>query len=226
MSYPLPPQIKQCGHPEIIDLMREVAHMQNGHIAEAMKNMGLTYDLNYGVNIVQLRAMVKKTKLTKAQVIKLWEFNVREARLLAIFIMTEHNFTTKEIIGFSQTLNQLELVEHFSRHVIARTAEPIQIISTLMEGDFWQRLLSIYGAAWCVKLDASDKEKIIELALGIDDGFYHQHPFFIQGVKLMLQHFYALQGYKQKIWEWAEIMAQSNNESVKKAATEFLWLNS
>lgn len=76
---PLPDQLRH--------VKRSLRAMMNGTTSQSMRQKGLTYKLNFGVELPRLRDFAATLPHTRALALSLWSEDIRECRLLAGMLM-------------------------------------------------------------------------------------------------------------------------------------------
>lgn len=92
--------------------------MMNGVTSTAMRERGLDYKLNFGVDIPRLRQLAKKYAPDQALAVALWKENARELKILASLISPPESFTQAE--EWIKDIHQLELAEQVSMNLFSK----------------------------------------------------------------------------------------------------------
>ena len=77
---------------QLRSVKREFRLMMNGITSQSMREKGLTYRTNFGVELPRLKAFSEKLPHTKELASALWKEQVRECRLLAPMLMPATDF--------------------------------------------------------------------------------------------------------------------------------------
>ena len=64
----------------------------NGPVSQSMREKGLTYKVNFGVELPRLREMAEEWPHNYELAAALWKENIRECRLLAGMLMPTEDF--------------------------------------------------------------------------------------------------------------------------------------
>lgn len=73
-------------------IKRSLRGVMNGPVSASMREKGLTYKVNFGVEIPRLREMSEAFPHTPALASALWKEDIRECRLLASMLMPTEDF--------------------------------------------------------------------------------------------------------------------------------------
>ena len=65
----------------------------NGIVSTHQRRQGLDYRINFGVEIPRLKSIAQEYPQDKELAEALWQDNVRECKLMAIFLMPQENYT-------------------------------------------------------------------------------------------------------------------------------------
>ena len=76
--------------------------VMNGITSTSMRNKGLVYKVNFGVELPRLREMAEELPHTYSLATELWKEDIRECRLLAAMLMPtlEPRFTGLTMTGY------------------------------------------------------------------------------------------------------------------------------
>ena len=72
--------------------------MMNGPASQSMREKGVEYHLNWGVPLMELRALAKDIGQDYHLAIALWKEDIRECKILATLVMP-HGRMPKDIAG-------------------------------------------------------------------------------------------------------------------------------
>ncbi len=209
------------------EIIRSIKRHQNGDISDAMKRMGLNYGINYGVSIPQLRQMANQYNADFDLANHLLNTKIREAKILSSMLFNVENITTDQLIEISRKVENMELVEQFSRNMYASITNLNLLLPVLSNGNTWQKLLAVYSASWCVKINAACPTKVVEWGIEQINSYQDNDDKMAQkAVGFLFQSLASINGdYKKQMVILAEKMLKSDNAAVQALAQEFLWLN-
>lgn len=95
--------------------------MQNGQTVESMERMGLHYDRNWGVSIVDLKLFASKVAKNHLLALKLWNKKWRETQILATMLEEPLKATEEQIDFWVKTSEQIEIIEQCAFNVVPYT---------------------------------------------------------------------------------------------------------
>ena len=78
---------------KIREIKKELRLAMNGVVSSIQRNHGLNYKINFGVEIPRLKAIAGKFEKNAELAERLWQDNIRECKMLAIFLMPEDCYT-------------------------------------------------------------------------------------------------------------------------------------
>ena len=101
-------------------LKREFHSMMNGVASGSMRDKGLNYGVNFGVEGVRLVEMSHTLPRESALARALWQQRVRECRLLAPMIYPAEEFSQDVCDAWIDTLQTTEEVQYLSMYLLQR----------------------------------------------------------------------------------------------------------
>lgn len=75
-------------------IKKELRLYMNGVTSAQMRKMGMNYNIIFGVSIPHLKEIAVKFKKESTLARELWKENIRESKLLAIFLLPEEEYTS------------------------------------------------------------------------------------------------------------------------------------
>ncbi len=78
---------------KIREIKQELRAMMNGPISQAMRQRGLTYKVNFGVELPRLQEFAATLPHDRRLALALWQEDIRECRLLAGMLMPPDEFS-------------------------------------------------------------------------------------------------------------------------------------
>lgn len=110
------------------DILRELKVEMNGAVVGAMEDRGLIYPLNYGVSLPTIRNISKKyapnSKLAKL----LYQQQIRELKLAAIYVADVHSITVENLSFWEKGIVNNELAENAGTTIIATSSDCQEIV--------------------------------------------------------------------------------------------------
>ena len=77
---------------KVKDIKKELRLSMNGVVSSIQRNHGLNYKINFGVEIPRLKGIASKFEKDEELAKRLWMDNIRECKMLAIFLMPENGY--------------------------------------------------------------------------------------------------------------------------------------
>lgn len=209
------------------EILKKVKRLQNGDVSRGMTRMGIYYKLNYGVSIPQLRQMANTYVPNNDLAFNLFNKDIREAKIMASMLFDVSNITTKSLMTVSGTIDNVELVEQFSRNVFSNYSDLSALLVELFKGNNWQKVLALYSASWYFKINKTPNPEIIDWSINqISAVQENEDGLYIKGLSFLLQSMASINEEQHlKIVNLAESMLKAEIISAQKLAEEFLWLN-
>lgn len=103
----------------IRSIKKDLRLSMNGVVSTLQRNQGLNYKINFGVEIPRLKGIAAKYEKNKELALALWNDNIRECKMLAIFLMPEEEFH-----GIADKLVQevpyTEIADHLAKEILCR----------------------------------------------------------------------------------------------------------
>lgn len=78
----------------IRNIKKELRLYMNGVTSAQMRKMGMNYNIIFGVSIPHLKEIAAKFTKESTLARELWKENIRESKLLAIFLLPEEEYTS------------------------------------------------------------------------------------------------------------------------------------
>lgn len=92
----------------------------NGPVAASMRAKGLTYKVNFGVELPRLRDMSARWPASRELAEALWAEDVRESRLLAAMLMPADDFAEETAMEWVASMRFAEEAECTAAHLLCR----------------------------------------------------------------------------------------------------------
>ncbi|MBQ8735000.1 MAG: DNA alkylation repair protein [Bacteroidaceae bacterium] len=105
-------------HDKIKEIKKSLRLSMNGIVSAHQRRQGLNYKINFGVEIPRIREIAKRyTKdITLAQ--ELWKDNIRECKILAIYLYPENLFDTETAEKWIAECPFTEIADHLCRTLL------------------------------------------------------------------------------------------------------------
>lgn len=80
-------------HEKTREIKKELRLAMNGVVSTLQRNQGLNYKINFGVEIPRLKAIASKYEKDEELAKRLWQDDIRECKMLAIFLMPAEGYS-------------------------------------------------------------------------------------------------------------------------------------
>ena len=129
---------------QVRDVKRLLRAAMNGPVSQSMREKGLTYRVNFGVELPRLQAMAEELPHTYALAAALWKEDVRECRLLAAILMPTEAFAEDLADVWVEQMHFQEEAEWTVLHLFARLPyASAKVFEWLARDDRWARLCGL-----------------------------------------------------------------------------------
>lgn len=89
----------------------------NGVVSTLQRRQGLNYKINFGVEIPRLKEIASRYTKGKELATALWKENIRECKLLAIYLLPEEEYTTVAESWIAEA-NFTEIADHLAMNIL------------------------------------------------------------------------------------------------------------
>ena len=97
---------------EVLDELRSVS---DSKVLEGMSNFGINNQTALGIKVPILRAIAKRIKKDHQLAQQLWETNIHEARLIALFVADIKQLSEAKIESWLKDFNSWDICDQFCR---------------------------------------------------------------------------------------------------------------
>ena len=98
-------------HQKLKEIKQSFRLLMNGEATRSMREKGIDYHLNWGVNILDLRKMAEVYGKDYHLAIELWKENIRECKILATMIMPPEEMPIEIVDLWMEQTPSLEVAE-------------------------------------------------------------------------------------------------------------------
>jgi hypothetical protein len=98
-------------HQKLKEIKQSFRLLMNGEATRSMREKGIDYHLNWGVNILDLRKMAEEYGKDYHLAIELWKENIRECKILATMIMPPEEMPIEIVDLWMEQTPSLEVAE-------------------------------------------------------------------------------------------------------------------
>ncbi len=99
------------------EIKRSFRLIMNGVVAQSMREKGLHYRLNWGVDLPALKEISKKYGKDYGLAIALWKENIRECKILATLIMPAEEMRPEDVDAWISQTETVEIAEQASMNL-------------------------------------------------------------------------------------------------------------
>lgn len=107
-------------------IKKDLRLAMNGVVSTLQRNQGLNYKINFGVEIPRLKGIVAKYEKDEELAISLWNDNIRECKMLAIFLLPEEcysNIIDKWVAEVPYT----EIADHLAKEILCKIPDIAEV---------------------------------------------------------------------------------------------------
>jgi len=102
-------------------LLKLIKLRQNGDVSDAMREKGISYKLNWGVSVVELRQIAKTLKPDHILALKLWNKQWRETLILATLLDEPDKVSEEQMDFWTKSFENTEIAEQASANLWVHT---------------------------------------------------------------------------------------------------------
>ena len=98
-------------------ILRSIKLRQSGEVAEAMNNSGISYKMNWGVSLLDLKDIAQNYEQDHLLALKLWNKQWRETMILATFLDDPNEITEEQMDFWTKSFENTEIAEQASTNL-------------------------------------------------------------------------------------------------------------
>lgn len=157
-------------------IRRKIRTLMNGVVADSMKEKGLVYKQNFGVDLPHLRELAKKYTANHDLAQRLWALQIRETMIMATLIQPKDSFSESTAEEWLQSVTNIELAEQISMNLLSKLPYKNQFCLKLIKKDeSWSRItgFTLSARLWS-ELEIEQAKELVRLAVenSESDNFY------------------------------------------------------
>lgn len=130
--------------------LHQIIMMQDGNAAKLMNQSCESVELNYGVSVTMIRKFAADIAGQKDLAIKLLQVPMREAKIVASFVLAETELTADEIQLAVEAPAAVDEAEHLAKNILSKHCTQRQFLQ-MIKGTKWQKLAAVHTVSWAVK---------------------------------------------------------------------------
>lgn len=116
-------QIKET----ITAIKKELRLSMNGVISTLQRKQGLDYKINFGVEIPRIKNIASAHDKSRELAITLWNENIRECKLLAIFLMPADRFTVNDANEWIASTRFTEIADNLAMYLLCMIPNAMKV---------------------------------------------------------------------------------------------------
>lgn len=102
----------------IRNIRRDLRLAMNGVVSSSMRNKGVNYKLNFGVDIPRIKGIAERYESSAALAKELWKLDVRELKILSTMLYPVDEFKEKDAIIWASEIPNQEIRENLCRNLL------------------------------------------------------------------------------------------------------------
>lgn len=114
--------MEQDIHQQILEIKKSLRLSMNGVVSAHYRKQGLDYKINFGVEIPRIKGIAANFDKSKELAIALWKENIRECKMLAIFLMPADKFTIDEAEEWIASARFTEIADNIVINLLPKEA--------------------------------------------------------------------------------------------------------
>ncbi len=143
----------------------------NGVVSSSMRDKGVDYKMNFGVDIPRLKGIAEKYETNAALAKELWKLDVRELKILSTMLYPVDEFTVENANEWVNEMPNQEIREHLCRNLLQELPFADELVQNwVVDSNATVRLTGLWLYVRLLLIEADvlkriDKLPIIEKAL-------------------------------------------------------------
>lgn len=188
---------------------------RNATNIEGMGRFGIVTDTALGISNADLRQLARKIKRNHARALKLWQSNIREARLLASYTAEPKKLTLEEARTWANDFNSWEIVDGVADLFADTGLWPVLISEFAADEREFVRRTAFSMIAWCaVHLKKEPDENILAFLPLIERHSSDPRNFVKKAVNWALRNIGKRNtNCRKPAWKLAEKLAASDDKT-------------
>lgn len=121
-------------HQTIKEIKKQFRLSMNGVVSTHQRRQGLDYKINFGVEIPRLKEIASGYAKDKALAEELWKDNIRECRMLAIFLYPREEFSDETAERWMSECRFTEIADNLCHRLLVHVASPVAFALRQIKG--------------------------------------------------------------------------------------------
>ena len=155
----------------IKEIRKKIRLSMNGVVADKMRESGIRYKQNFGVDIPRLKQIATEYPQNHDLAQRLWALQIRETMILATLLQPVDKFSTEMADEWLSSLHQPEIVEQTCMNLLARLPFAVALSLRWVNSDrLWHQITAfILGARVWRDFNDVEREIMIRRAVELSD---------------------------------------------------------
>ena len=111
--------MEQCTTDKVREIKKSLRLAMNGVVSTLQRRQGLDYKINFGVEIPRLKGIAQAHEKDKELAVTLWQDNIRECKMLAIFLLPDSEIESVADKWIAETMFT-EIADHLAMHLLCK----------------------------------------------------------------------------------------------------------
>ncbi|MFV0593874.1 MAG: hypothetical protein ACK5M7_21050 [Draconibacterium sp.] len=167
-------------------LLQAIKLRKSGEVVESMNHQGISYKLNWGVSIIDLRELAQMYQPDHLLALKLWNKQWRETMILATLIDEPQEVSEEQMDFWTKTFETTEIAEQASANLWCKTR--FAFIKALEWCRGKKHIIRFTGVHLIGRLAITDKKAIDEMF----EPFFEELPILARDEKLFTPLYRAI----------------------------------
>lgn len=103
--------MNEATHAKVAAIKQSFRLRMNGDVSRSMREKGVTYKLNWGISVIELRDMAKDYEKDFSLAMALWKEPIRECKILATMLMPKEDMLPDRVDIWMEQTPTLEVAE-------------------------------------------------------------------------------------------------------------------
>ncbi|MBR2300959.1 MAG: DNA alkylation repair protein [Bacteroidaceae bacterium] len=112
--------MEQDIHLQILEIKKCLRLSMNGVVSAHYRKQGVDYKINFGVEIPRLKSIAAQFSKDRELAKELWKENIRECKMLAIFLMPPNEFTVTDAEEWIASARFTEIADHIVMNLASK----------------------------------------------------------------------------------------------------------
>ena len=110
---------------KIREIKKSLRLAMNGVVSTLQRRQGLDYKINFGVEIPRIKEIAAQYGKDRLLADALWQEDIRECRMIAIFTMPVEEFTADDADRWIASARYTELADHLSMYLLCNIPDAV-----------------------------------------------------------------------------------------------------